>query len=362
MQRNLNRRAFMASGSAGLAAFAAIRPLSVQAQSLIDSKLTHQAIDPMTLVAPELRGVAKNMANTGMMLARMSPKVLPQMRTGMARLDPTPLPDVPYEEKTISGPPGAPDVKIYVINATPKPNRPAILHMHGGGYVSGSAKGSILPMQILAKTLDCLIVTVEYRLAPEATYKGSIEDNYAALKWLHSSAETLRVEPSRIALLGESAGGGHAALLALYARDRGKVPIAFQCLIYPMLDDRTGTTRAVPDHIGTFLWTRPANRFGWTSFLGMEPGGDNVPDAAVPARRNDLASLPPTFIGVGSIDLFVEEDIAYANRLVDCGVPTELHVVPGCFHGFDGLSSGPLATSFNEAKINALRRALAPRN
>ena len=158
-----------------------------------------------------------------------------------------------------------------------------------------------------------------------------------------------------------SAGGGHAALLAITARDRGEVPVAFQCLIYPMLDDRTGSTRQVPAPIGTIIWTAEDNRFGWRSFLGHEPGGSSVPSRAVPARQENFKGLPPAFIGVGSIDLFVQEDIAYARRLIDAAVPTQLVVMPGAFHGFDAIGSATrIGKSFNAMKVDALRRALCP--
>ncbi|GAA4774873.1 hypothetical protein GCM10023219_23000 [Stakelama sediminis] len=166
------------------------------------------------------------------------------------------------------------------------------------------------------------------------------------------------VDRQRLGVMGESAGGGLAAILAIMARDRGQVPLSFQCLIYPMLDDRTGSLRQPPPHVGVFAWTVPDNVFGWRSFLGQQPGTDSVPVAAVPARTRDLSGLPPAFIGVGSIDLFVDEDVTYARRLIDAGIMTELHVVPGAFHGFDGSArETSVARHFTRAKRNALRRA-----
>ena len=193
-------------------------------------------------------------------------------------------------------------------------------------------------MQELCAKLDCVAVSVDYRLAPETTYAGSVEDNYAGLKWLHSNAATIGADPAKIAVMGESAGGGHAALLAITARDRGEVPICYQCLIYPMLDDRTGTSRKVPPHVGTLIWTPAQNYFGWESFLGTTPGKARAPKNAVPARVADLKGLPPAFIGVGTLDLFHDEDVDYAQRLNAAGINAELIVVPGAFHGFDGIS------------------------
>jgi acetyl esterase/lipase len=279
--------------------------------------------------------------------------------------------EVPVEEKHIPVASGVPDVLAYLINAKPGSARPGILHMHGGGFVLGTARDSVSDLQLLATELDCTILTVDYRLAPETRYTGSIEDNYAGLRWMHLYASELGVDPARIAVMGESAGGGHAALLAITARDRGEVPVLFQCLIYPMLDDRTASTRQPSNgNMGRLMWTPASNRFGWESFLGQAPGTDSVPAAAVPTRTVNLAGLPPAFIGVGSIDLFADEDIEYAHRLVDAGIQTELHVVPGAFHGFDTVGAKgspfsqpggppPVATKFTAAKVDALKRAFA---
>jgi len=268
-----------------------------------------------------------------------------------------PLPKIPWEKRLVPGSKGQPDVTLYLINASSTGARPAIVHTHGGGFVTGTARMAIAQMQILAQRLDYVIVTVEYRLAPETHWMGSVEDNYAALKWHYLNAPALDVDAKRIAVMGESAGGGHAALLALTARDRSEVRLAFQCLTYPMLDDRTGTTRRVPDNVGTLMWMPPDNRFAWGAFLGMPPGGLRVPTKAVPARVRDLSGLPPAFIGVGSLDLFADEDVEYARRLNDAGVPAELIVVPGAFHLFDG-ALAPISSWFSMARLDALRRGL----
>lgn len=208
-------------------------------------------------------------------------------------------------------------------------------------------------VQEIAAAVDCVVVSVDYRLTPETPFPGSLEDNYAGLKWLYENSAELGVDRSKIAVLGESAGGGHAAMLAVAARDRGEVPVAFQCLIYPMLDDRTGSTRPVPSHIGTLLWTSELNRFGWTALLGVRAGSSRVLNGAVPARIENLRGLPPTFIGVGSIDLFVREDIEYAQRLIDAGVPTVLQVVPGAYHAFEVIVPAASASKQFKATINA---------
>lgn len=317
---------------------------------------------PLRLVHPDLRAIvpqmeAMNSANSGMTKATLT-----QARKGFDGPNPfkqAPLPDVPWTRRTIPGIKDQPDVSVVIVNAKPGASRPAILHIHGGGYVAGKPEDGLRDLQTICRELDCVAVSVDYRLAPETTYAGSIEDNYAGLKWLHANATELGADPTRIAVMGESAGGGHAAILAITARDRGEVPLCFQCLIYPMLDDRTGSSRMPPPHVGTLIWTPASNRFGWESFLGRKPGGASAPQGAVPARVADLAGLPPAFIGVGTLDLFCDEDIDYAQRLSAAGVLTELIVVPGAFHGFDGIAlmlKAPLGTWFQTAKTNALRR------
>jgi acetyl esterase/lipase len=232
--------------------------------------------------------------------------------------------------------------------------------MHGGGYIFGSA-GQFNPfLQAVAQNCGCLVVSVDYRLAPETHFPGSLEDNYTALRWLYKNSDELGVDRKRIAIGGESAGGGLSAQLAIAARDRSEIPILFQLLIYPALDDRTGSTRQVPPYIGQFIWSAGSNRFAWTSFLGVPAGSPTVPAGSVPARVENLAGLPPAFIGVGALDLFVDEDVEYARRLINAGVPTELLVIPGAYHGFDELvPDAAVSKRFTESWMVALRRAFA---
>ncbi|MFT3723339.1 MAG: alpha/beta hydrolase [Hyphomonadaceae bacterium] len=301
-------------------------------------------------VDPELRSMA--VRNT----------VLTDEQVQKARALPPPAAppqDPPYVEKTIRGLEGQPDVSIIVVNARPGEARPGILHTHGGGYVLGSARQYLPLVQKIAKALDVTVVTVEYRLAPETTYKGSVQDNYAALKWMHDHASELGVDIGRLAVMGESAGGGHAALLAIEARNRGEVPLSYQVLLYPMLDDRTGSSRQPAPHAGRFIWTAANNRLGWRSFLGVEPGTDQVPAEAVPARLGNVSALPPAYIAVGDIDLFVEEDVSYAHRLIEAGVPVELHVFRGGYHAFNLLlPNAAVSKQFDAALLDALRRGL----
>lgn len=267
--------------------------------------------------------------------------------------------DVAVEKRTIEVP-GGDGVDIYLINAAAGANKPAIVHTHGGGFIVGTAFDDVPNLKFFAAELDCAIITIDFQIAPEVTFERSIEENYAALRWVYANAADIGVDPARIAIMGESGGGGHAALLALTARDRGEVPILLQVLVYPMLDDRTGSTRHPPFPIGSFIWPAESNRFGWRSFLGAEPGTDDVDERAVPARYADLSGLPPTFIIVGQTDLFVEENLEYARRLINAAVPTELHIFPGAFHGFDSIAPQTrVAQDFLAARLAALRRAFA---
>lgn len=346
---DLNRRDWLA-GSAALATLGLLGE-PVKAFAADPSSL------PAHLVHPELRGMVPQIEKFSAMQPAFSRATLPELRKPNPLFNRPPLADIPHETRHIAVGKGHPDVTLHVVNAKPGTRRPAVLHTHGGGYVTGSAASSVRGLQELCQKIDCVAVSVEYRLAPETTYAGSIEDNYAGLKWLYSHASEIGADTAKIAVMGESAGGGHAALLAITARDRGEVPLAFQCLVYPMLDDRTGTSRAVAPHVGTLIWTPEKNRFGWECFLGTVPGKARAPKGSVPARVVDLKGLPPAFVGVGTLDLFADEDIDYAQRLNAAGVLTELLVVPGAFHGFDGIAAEmPVGKWFNAAKLNALRR------
>lgn len=346
----MERRELLKQASAvGLTAFCGLLSPSAIAAASDDEAI-------LATVHPQLRDIARRILPFGR--APLNSGTLANQRKRSEAFSPKPLTDVPYERRVVPGGQMRPDVAIYVINAKAEGARPAILFTHGGGFVTGSAFSSVASLQALCKELGCVAVSVDYRLAPETRYDGAMEDNYAGLKWLHANAAQLGVDPRRIAVMGESAGGGHAALLAILARDRGEVPLCFQSLVYPMLDDRTGSSRQVPWQVGNIIWTAEKNRFGWECFLGVKPGGRSVP-GGVPARVQNLAGLPPAWIGVGSIDLFVDEDVDYVQRLNNAGVPTELIVVPGAFHGFDN-PAFPARVSqwFNAAKLEALRRGL----
>jgi len=313
-------------------------------------------------VDPELRPAARAMI--AQHFAPMTRAGLPATRASWVAPPTLPAPAAAVELRTVPGRRGDPDVAIQVIGARPDAAapRPAILHIHGGGMISGRAQNMTTFCQTIAAEFDCLLVNVDYRLSPETPYPGPVEDNYAALAWLHRNAAGLGVDRSRIAVMGESAGGGLAALLAIVARDRGEIPLRYQVLLYPMLDDRTGSTPAAPQRTRTIGWSAEANAFGWSAFLGVPAGSAHVPAGAVPARVAALTGLPPCFIGVGAIDLFADEDMTYARRLIAAGVPTRLHVTPGAFHAFDFVvPQARVSREFTAAWKSELKAAFAVR-
>jgi acetyl esterase/lipase len=262
---------------------------------------------------------------------------IPRMRRRFAESFAGPVPRVPgvvTEDRMVPGPQGAPVVLLRLYR--PQARRgglPALFWIHGGGYVVGQVADDDAFCMRTALAIGCLVASVGYRLAPEHPFPAPVEDCYAALRWLSANAAGLGVDPARIGVAGASAGGGLAAGLAVLARDRGEVPLCFQCPIYPMIDDRcvTHSSRTITD---PRIWNARCNLLGWKAYLGREPGGDGVSPYAAASRAASLAGLPPAFIAVGDIDLFLDEDIEYAQRLAAAGVPTELHLYPGAYHGF----------------------------
>jgi triacylglycerol lipase len=258
------------------------------------------------------------------------------------------------------GPDGAPPVRLVYHRPRGLRGRgPCIFHLHGGGYVLGGPDAEAPQHRAMAAALGCCVVSVDYRLAPETRFPGALEDAYAALVWVAAVAHDLAIDPARIAVMGESAGGGLAAALALAARDRGGPRLIFQHLIYPMIDDRTCLEGEPHAHVGEFIWTRQNNRFGWSALLGVEPGSAGVSPYAAAARATELSGLPPAFISTGALDLFLEEDLDYARRLSRAGVPVELHVYPGAFHGFDYDPGAAVSKRARRDSWDALARALS---
>ena len=266
--------------------------------------------------------------------------------------------DVVVTETKAPGRDGAPDVRLIVTAPTAAGSgRPGVLHIHGGGYVLGLADMTADTDAAYAQEFGAVVVSVDYRLAPETPYPGPVEDCYAGLAWLHAEAERLGVDRGRIIVTGESAGGGLAAALVLLARERGEIPIAFKHLVFPMLDDRTCVHPDPSPYLGQFVWNPAANMFGWASLLGHAPGLPDVSPFAAPARASDLSGLPPTFMSVGALDLFLEEDLDYARRLIRAGVPTEVHIYPGAPHGFMMIRDADVSRTFAKDSLAALARA-----
>lgn len=230
----------------------------------------------------------------------------------------------------------------------------ALLWIHGGGFVLGSAKEGLPLLKKMADELGVVVANVEYRLAPEHPYPAALDDCYAALRWLAARGD---VDPDRIAIGGGSAGGGLAAATALAARDRGGPAPCFQLLIYPVLDDRT-SARPDPDPAGRRLWNNRSNLFAWRSYLGTEPGASDVDYLAAPARCTDLSGLPPAWIGVGTLDLFHDEDLAYVRALREARVAVTPFVVPGAYHGFDMATKTEIVRAWRREYTSALRAAI----
>ena len=297
--------------------------------------------------------------------ARFLPPIPFGPRTlGLLRATPKVRPapdDVRIENATVPGLPGNPEVglRIYRPTSVTSPGA-ALFWLHGGGYLIGTAEQDERSSIDFARSLGITVVAGRYRLAPENPFPAAIDDAYAGLLGMVADADRLGVDPARIAIGGASAGAGLAAGLALRACDEGTVHPVFQLLRYPMLDDRT-VLRADMDTHNVRGWTPHANRFGWTSYLGVAPGSPDVSPYAAPARREDLSGLPPAWIGVGTLDLFYDEDLAYAERLRAAGVQVETEVVPGAFHGFDALmANAGVSRRFWDQQARALRRALLP--
>ncbi|MFH8413313.1 alpha/beta hydrolase [Streptomyces collinus] len=264
------------------------------------------------------------------------------------------------EDRQVPGPQGEPDISLLICRpaAEPAGPRPVIYHVHGGGMVIGTNRVGVDVPLAWAQALDAVVVSVEYRLAPEHPHPAPVEDVYAGLLWTADHAAEIGADPERIVIAGASAGGGLCAALALLTRDRkGPQPIG-QVLMCPMLDDRNDTPSTY-QMAGLGVWDRTANETGWTALLGSRRGGPDVPAYAAPARAEDLTGLPPAFLDVGSAETFRDEVVAYASRIWQAGGVAELHVWPGGFHGFDGFApQAAVSQAARGAQVAWLRRLL----
>ncbi len=310
------------------------------------------------LVDPELRDALAQWPRES-----LSADTLPGRRAdalALLRTVPKPdLPDITAGEIHVDSAFGA--LPIRVLTYRPVQSHgplPVIVHIHGGGFVMGSPEMKDVENRIFASELKCAIYSVDYRMAPEAPHPAPLEDIYSVFVWLHTNAGRLGLDPARIGIKGESGGGGFAAGVALYARDRPGPKFAFQHLIYPMIDDRSAVRTDLHPCVGEFVWTQANNYFGWRSLLGVEPGSNGVSPYAAASRAEDVSGLPPTFISVGGLDLFLEENVAYADRLSRAGVAVEFHLYPRAYHGFYRAVNARVTRQAEHDTREALRRFL----
>jgi acetyl esterase/lipase len=285
-----------------------------------------------------------------------------EARSGNRVLMPQPPPDrtdVHKQDRRVPGPAGAPDVpvRIYRPVSPAAAPRACVFEIHGGGFMMGNIEMMDPWCQKVAAEIDAVVVSVEYRLAPEHPFPAGVEDCYAALAWTAANARQLGIDPARIAVAGQSAGGGLAAATALLARDRGGPALCFQLLEIPELDDRLDTPSMLAFQ-DTPLWNRPNAVWSWKHYLGPDHRGEPSPYAA-PARATDLAGLPPAYVSTMEFDPLRDEGILYALRLLQAGVPVELHSYPGTFHGSGLLPTAAVSMRGAREVVDVLRRALA---
>ena len=317
-------------------------------------------MDVATCLDPEIAAALSVSPLGSIDFGTFTPESLPAMRAAMADMPAVELPPTTTVSREVVVP-GAtghdPSIRIYS-PPTAGTGRPCVYWIHGGGYMFGSGLTIDARLNRWVEEFDCVAVSIEYRLAPEAPYPAPLDDCYAGLLWTANHADELGIDRDRIVVSGASAGGGLAAGLALLARDRGEVNLAFQLLIYPMIDDRNVTPSTRIE--GLPVWSRTANELGWRCYLGELSGSDDIPAYAAATRTESVAGLPPAWIGVGSLDPFRDEDIEYASRMLAAGITAELHVYPGAPHGFEMIvPTSAVSIAAQRDITEALRRALS---
>jgi acetyl esterase/lipase len=312
---------------------------------------------------PEL-APAEEMMRTGtpVLTAEVLPAFRASVQDGVPGAEPTDLTAggrVRIEERQVPGPEGAPEITLLILSpASPSGPVAGIFNIHGGGMIVGDRRTGVELFLPYVADGDAVVVSVEYRLAPEHPDPAPVEDCYAGLAWTGKHASELGIDPDRLIVLGGSAGGGLAAGTALLARDRAFPHLSHQILICPMLDDRF-TTHSSRMLDGEGVWDRNANLFGWTSLLGDRRGGPDVSPYAAPARAQDLSGLPRTYIDTGSVEVFRDEILDYATRLSQAGVNVDLHMWGGAFHASDMMAGhAAVSRASNATRDEFIRRAL----
>jgi acetyl esterase/lipase len=248
-------------------------------------------------------------------------------------------------------------VRVYTPADPSSTPTPCLLYLHGGAFTVGNLDTEHRSAARLAAEAETVVVSVDYRLAPEHPFPAAVDDCAAALAWVTEHAHDLGIDRDRIAVRGASAGGGLAAALALHARDHGGPALCFQVLLMPEIDDRLDTP-SMQQFVDTPMWDRGRAEMSWTSYLGRAPGGSDVSPYAAPARAVDLAGLPPAYVSVCEFDPLRDEGITYAQRLVQAGVHTELHLYPGTFHGSTQFEDVDVTRRMQADELRAVRRAL----
>lgn len=322
-----------------------------------------ESLDLNAHVHPELKETFANLPSLNISRKNLveSRKLLREIFTSFKGKTRTPYDHISITTKHIPGPKDAPEVYVRIYNKSENTQRPALLYIHGGGFILGHPDESDPICQRLAYETDCVVISPDYRLAPEHPFPAAIEDCYSTLVWIKDSAQELGIDVNKIAVAGQSAGGGLCAGLTLLARDRGGPAICFQIPLYPMIDDRN-VTPSSQEIVDGRCWNREANIDAWDMYLGENNRKDVSPYAAA-SRATDFSRLPPTFTFVGSLDVFRDENIEYVTKLLQAGVPTEFHIYPGCFHGFDAfVPDAEVSKHATESFITALKKAFAAKS
>ncbi len=319
-------------------------------------KTLHHRLDPE--VAPPLQGLMDAIGGGFNLHDLPGTRAMVEGMVAAVKAEAPKIDGVATEDRLVPGVNGSPDVAVRTYRpAAGSAPLPVLIWMHAGGWVLGSIEMDDLMVTALAKDVGCAVVSVNYRLAPENPFPAPLDDCYAVLRWAVRESASLGFDPARIAVGGASAGGNLAAALALLARDKGEAKPALQLLIYPSLDD-TNVEQASDTVPENPFWSRENCLIAWQSYLGKHFGAADVPVYAAPFRATSLAGLPPAYIAVGEVDMFVEENIEYARRLIRAEVPTELHVYPGAFHAFDAFApESRIARQFVADRNAALKRA-----